>query len=174
MRHVVWEVSFDVSEESASSILKTKKFFYPEDGSNTLIRSMDAYLPNGRHRLLIFTVTFVRSPRITTLIDGFVGFLSSHDRILVYRNSFRISGILHCDIAISWNRHPATSCVRLGPTAYAETSCVQPSICNFLQATKSGGVVVLVGLGAAEQKIPLVSATVREVDIRGIFRYANE
>lgn len=44
----------------------------------------------------------------------------------------------------------------------------------LLQATKSGGVAVIVGMGASEVKIPLVNALVREVDIRGIFRYANE
>jgi L-iditol 2-dehydrogenase len=43
-----------------------------------------------------------------------------------------------------------------------------------LQATKSGGVAVIVGMGAPEVNIPLMNALAREVDIRGIFRYANE
>lgn len=44
----------------------------------------------------------------------------------------------------------------------------------LFQATKSGGVAVLVGMGAPEQTVPLAAALSREVDIRGIFRYVNE
>ena len=32
----------------------------------------------------------------------------------------------------------------------------------------------MVGMGAPEAKIPLVNALAREIDIRGVFRYANE
>nr|XP_014096029.1 sorbitol dehydrogenase [Bactrocera oleae] len=41
-------------------------------------------------------------------------------------------------------------------------------------ATRSGGCVVIVGMGAAEPKIPLINALAREVDIRGVFRYCND
>ncbi|KAI8494541.1 hypothetical protein Bbelb_277670 [Branchiostoma belcheri] len=40
-------------------------------------------------------------------------------------------------------------------------------------ATKSGGVMVQVGLGADMITIPLVDAALREVDIRGTFAYPN-
>ncbi|MBN3306621.1 DHSO dehydrogenase, partial [Amia calva] len=48
-------------------------------------------------------------------------------------------------------------------------SCIQTAI----YATRSGGVVVLVGLGKEMVNIPLLDAAVREVDLRGVFRYCN-
>ncbi|XP_068168620.1 sorbitol dehydrogenase-like [Antennarius striatus] len=48
-------------------------------------------------------------------------------------------------------------------------SCIQTAI----YATRSGGVVVLVGLGSEMATVPLINAALREVDIRGVFRYCN-
>jgi len=43
-----------------------------------------------------------------------------------------------------------------------------------LKVTKSKGIVVLVGMGKFEQTLPLAAAIIREVDIRGVFRYNND
>ncbi len=54
-----------------------------------------------------------------------------------------------------------------------ECSGAEFSVKLAILGTKSGGCVVVVGHGPAEVKIPIVNATAREVDIRGVFRYAN-
>lgn len=43
----------------------------------------------------------------------------------------------------------------------------------MLQATANGGCVVMVGMQPDEVTVPLLNAAVREVDIKGTFRYAN-
>lgn len=59
------------------------------------------------------------------------------------------------------------------PDITIECSGAESSLRLGIMATKSGGTVMLVGLGAPEVKIPIIDASVREVDIKGIFRYAN-
>ncbi|XP_075979291.1 sorbitol dehydrogenase-like [Anticarsia gemmatalis] len=60
------------------------------------------------------------------------------------------------------------------PDVSFDASGAQATVRLSMLATKSGGVAVLVGMGAAEQTVPLAGALAREVDIRGIFRYVNE
>ncbi|XP_037390192.1 sorbitol dehydrogenase isoform X3 [Pygocentrus nattereri] len=59
------------------------------------------------------------------------------------------------------------------PHVSIECTGVESSIQTAIYATRSGGVVVLVGLGASMTTVPLLNAAVREVDIRGVFRYCN-
>ncbi|KAL2745195.1 dynein axonemal heavy chain 1-like [Vespula maculifrons] len=60
------------------------------------------------------------------------------------------------------------------PDQTIDASGAQASIRLAILVTKSGGVIVLVGCGPPEVQVPLMNALVREVDIRGVFRYAND
>lgn len=54
-----------------------------------------------------------------------------------------------------------------------ECTGAESSFHTAIHATKSGGTLVVVGMGKAVVQFPIVDALVREVDIRGIFRYVN-
>lgn len=60
------------------------------------------------------------------------------------------------------------------PTISLECSGAESSVRIAIKATKAGGVAVLIGMGKPEMTIPLGDALIREVDIRGVFRYVND
>ncbi|XP_053221167.1 sorbitol dehydrogenase isoform X1 [Podarcis raffonei] len=59
------------------------------------------------------------------------------------------------------------------PDITVECTGAQAAIQTGIYATRSGGTLVLVGLGPEMVTLPIVNAAVREVDIRGVFRYCN-
>ncbi|XP_064222078.1 sorbitol dehydrogenase isoform X3 [Aotus nancymaae] len=59
------------------------------------------------------------------------------------------------------------------PEVTIECTGAEASIQAGIYATRSGGTLVLVGLGSEMTTVPLVHAATREVDIKGVFRYSN-
>ncbi|XP_003383541.1 PREDICTED: sorbitol dehydrogenase-like [Amphimedon queenslandica] len=59
------------------------------------------------------------------------------------------------------------------PDITIECSGAASAISAGIYATKSGGSVLMVGLGAPLATLPIVDASVREVDLIGVFRYVN-
>lgn len=60
------------------------------------------------------------------------------------------------------------------PDVTMDCNGFESSVRLAIAATKSGGVIVLVGMGSDEVKVPLVKACIRELKIKGVFRYCNE
>lgn len=64
-------------------------------------------------------------------------------------------------------------CIGCMPEITIECTGAEACIQTGIYATRSGGTLVLVGLGPALVNIPIVNAAIREVDIKGICRYCN-
>ncbi|KAG8335549.1 hypothetical protein J6590_064830 [Homalodisca vitripennis] len=60
------------------------------------------------------------------------------------------------------------------PQITVDCTGVQASLRLAMEATANGGVIVIVGMGSSEVKVPLTPLAAREVDIRGVFRYCND
>lgn len=59
------------------------------------------------------------------------------------------------------------------PDATIECSGTDFSMRTGIYATYPGGSVILVGRGSADAEVPLTVAATKEVDLKGVFRYAN-
>ncbi|KAF5292050.1 hypothetical protein FQR65_LT11316 [Abscondita terminalis] len=60
------------------------------------------------------------------------------------------------------------------PTKSIDCVGFEKTVRVAVQATRSGGTVVLVGMSQANVNFPIVDLLLREVDVRGIFRYVND
>ncbi|KAK9506693.1 hypothetical protein O3M35_008581 [Rhynocoris fuscipes] len=60
------------------------------------------------------------------------------------------------------------------PTTTIDCCGVQTTACIGIEITKPGGTYVLVGMGANEVKVPLVKTCIKEIQIKGMFRYCND
>ena len=66
------------------------------------------------------------------------------------------------------------SCVQAGIYVSISSESFSSQFVNsYLQSVKAGGRLMLVGMGHPIQTLPLAAAALREVDIVGVFRYAN-
>ncbi|CAH1173524.1 unnamed protein product [Phaedon cochleariae] len=60
------------------------------------------------------------------------------------------------------------------PNASMDCTGVEACVRICVKSTGLAGVVVLVGLGKLEMTLPLANALIKEVDVRGVFRYCND
>lgn len=61
----------------------------------------------------------------------------------------------------------------VGVDSTIECSGAEVAVKTAIHGTKSGGSIVLVGMGGTTSTVPLVDACIREITITGVFRYAN-
>jgi L-iditol 2-dehydrogenase len=61
----------------------------------------------------------------------------------------------------------------LGVDCFIDASGAVPAIRSGIHAVRPGGVVVLVGMGAADVPLPVPVIQNRELSVTGVFRYAN-
>ncbi len=61
----------------------------------------------------------------------------------------------------------------LGPEVVLECSGAPPAVRQSVEFVRPGGVVVWVGVGPASSEFPTLTVGLREIDVRGLFRYRH-
>ncbi len=72
--------------------------------------------------------------------------------------------------------HPvadAEEIAALRADAFIDCSGATPAVLSGIRSTRSGGTVVLVGMGADEMPIPVSLVASREISVTGVFRYVD-
>lgn len=59
------------------------------------------------------------------------------------------------------------------PRVTIECTGVNSSVCTGIYSTQDGGVVMVVGVGPNEQTVPFMDLSMREIDLRFLFRYKD-
>mmetsp|Transcript_21438 Transcript_21438/g.25270 ORF Transcript_21438/g.25270 Transcript_21438/m.25270 type:complete len:120 (-) Transcript_21438:15-374(-) len=54
-----------------------------------------------------------------------------------------------------------------------DTTGAQDAVSACIRATQSGGKVAMVGIGKVQMELPVIDSIVREVDVRGSFRFCH-
>eukprot|EP00602_Paraphysomonas_sp_CaronLab_P011574 CAMPEP_0185041228 /NCGR_PEP_ID=MMETSP1103-20130426/40214_1 /TAXON_ID=36769 /ORGANISM="Paraphysomonas bandaiensis, Strain Caron Lab Isolate" /LENGTH=180 /DNA_ID=CAMNT_0027580857 /DNA_START=516 /DNA_END=1058 /DNA_ORIENTATION=- len=95
---------------------------------------------------------------VISLID------KSDDQSAVSGN-FKPNEVVYSEISGAFaNKHPEVS---------IDCTGFENSIQTALDCTAAGGTVCVVGMSQSTVSVPLISAAAREIDIVGVFRYAN-
>lgn len=129
-------------------------------------------VPKPLHSSASSSSSFTSGTSTPTSIDGIMTPLSSYSSI-----SDRLDGakaVAADALAVARSDMAALDEDELdGVDVAFECTGKEPCMQTALYATKPGGKVIMVGMGTPIQTVPLSAAHLREVDILGIFRYAN-
>ncbi|CAJ0589760.1 unnamed protein product [Cylicocyclus nassatus] len=86
-----------------------------------------------------------------------------------------VTKCLKCEPDVTIECTGARSCLESSILVTTQNKLSENILAGFLfWATRSGGRIIMVGLGNPRVELPMIDCCLREVDIRGSFRFAND